>query len=187
MAPNDCWGLRQGHSYDRTDGSHLPCRHVNDDAPVPYLCVPLIAQGETVGVLHLRAPDAATGSPARLEVNRSLVATVCDQITLGIANLRLRDTLRVTAEKNARSCCRIRRKRAPSGVEAIRARVAELHVEHRGRSLGGLTVSLGIAMLPDHGTTQDDLLRAADKALYRAKQLGRDQAQLAIPEAPLTT
>jgi len=56
-----------------------------------------------------------------------------------------------------------------------------------GRSLGGLTVSLGIAMLPDHGTTQDDLLRAADKALYRAKQLGRDQAQLAIPEAPLTT
>ena len=56
-----------------------------------------------------------------------------------------------------------------------------------GQAMIATVLGLGIAILPDHGVTPDDLLRAADKALYRAKQMGRDQAQLAIPEAALTT
>jgi diguanylate cyclase (GGDEF)-like protein len=37
------------------------------------------------------------------------------------------------------------------------------------------TVSIGVATRPDHGTTAESVLRAADDALYAAKEAGRDQ------------
>lgn len=40
----------------------------------------------------------------------------------------------------------------------------------------GLTMSFGVVEAPHHGHTPDDLLRAADRALYTAKQRGRDRA-----------
>lgn len=39
-----------------------------------------------------------------------------------------------------------------------------------------LTMSFGVVEAPRHGHTPDDLLRAADRALYTAKQAGRDRA-----------
>jgi diguanylate cyclase (GGDEF)-like protein len=38
-----------------------------------------------------------------------------------------------------------------------------------------LTVSVGLSVFPDHGTTEGDLLRAADVALYQAKAAGRNR------------
>lgn len=38
-----------------------------------------------------------------------------------------------------------------------------------------VTISAGVAAYPDHGTTRDELIRAADNALYAAKQAGRNQ------------
>ncbi|MGB8856777.1 MAG: GGDEF domain-containing protein, partial [Burkholderiales bacterium] len=37
-----------------------------------------------------------------------------------------------------------------------------------------LTVSLGVAIYPDHGDTPDDIFKAADMAMYHAKDLGRN-------------
>ena len=45
--------------------------------------------------------------------------------------------------------------------------------------LGGITVSLGVAVFPEHGSTLEMLLRAADVALYEAKRAGRDQIVVA--------
>jgi two-component system, cell cycle response regulator len=42
-----------------------------------------------------------------------------------------------------------------------------------------ITVSIGVAVYPDHGLTPDDLLDAADDALYAAKAAGRDTYQVA--------
>ncbi len=45
----------------------------------------------------------------------------------------------------------------------------------RSQPSGRITISVGIAGLPDHGTTTAELLEAADSALYSAKHAGRDQ------------
>jgi diguanylate cyclase (GGDEF)-like protein/PAS domain S-box-containing protein len=60
-------------------------------------------------------------------------------------------------------------------VEAIRVLVKALEIRHGDRPLGSITVSAGIAAAPEHGSTARELLRAADDALYAAKQGGRDR------------
>ncbi len=45
-----------------------------------------------------------------------------------------------------------------------------------------LTTSFGVAAYPNHGGSADQLLRAADQALYVAKELGRDRTALYRPE-----
>ncbi len=64
-------------------------------------------------------------------------------------------------------------------AEQICAAVRSLDVQHRRQTLGPVTVSIGIATAPHDGTAPDDLLHAADRALYAAKHGGRDQARLA--------
>ena len=50
-----------------------------------------------------------------------------------------------------------------------------------------LTVSIGVACFPEHATAPEELLRAADEALYEAKLQGRDRVVTAGPRLlPLT-
>src|SRR5438046_7555572 len=42
-----------------------------------------------------------------------------------------------------------------------------------------VTISAGTAIYPDHGSTRDELVKAADAGMYAAKQAGRNQACLA--------
>ncbi len=44
-----------------------------------------------------------------------------------------------------------------------------------------LTTSIGIALYPDHGNTPDELLKHADTAMYRSKDLGGNNYQLFDP------
>ncbi len=52
-------------------------------------------------------------------------------------------------------------------------RDAEIHID--GRPLPAVTFSAGIALAPLHGDDAESLMRAADQALYAAKQAGRDR------------
>jgi diguanylate cyclase (GGDEF)-like protein len=54
---------------------------------------------------------------------------------------------------------------------------------HNDRSLGLITASVGVAALPAYGTSEKDLLQAADAALYCAKREGRDRVAIADPLA----
>jgi diguanylate cyclase (GGDEF)-like protein/PAS domain S-box-containing protein len=56
-------------------------------------------------------------------------------------------------------------------------------VHHDGQSIDHVTVSIGIAYFPVHGRTDQGLLHAADRALYQAKELGRNRAVIAAEEA----
>ena len=60
-------------------------------------------------------------------------------------------------------------------AERIRAAVAGNRFEARGRDGLRVSVSVGVAAYPTHGTTPETLLDVADKAMYRAKSLGRDR------------
>ena len=42
-----------------------------------------------------------------------------------------------------------------------------------------ISVSIGVSLYPQHGVTSDDLLRSADKAMYRAKAAGKNDVRLA--------
>lgn len=70
---------------------------------------------------------------------------------------------------------------AHARAERIRSKLRELTVLHQGQSLGMITVSVGVAVLPEHGTAPQELLDAADAALYRAKREGRDRVVNAAP------
>jgi len=67
-------------------------------------------------------------------------------------------------------------------AEAVRSAVRGVVVPE-GCSLDGLTASIGIATYPEHGGTLDQLLGAADRAMYSAKHEGRDRSVRAIPPA----
>ena len=60
-------------------------------------------------------------------------------------------------------------------AEEIRAAIRSTHLRHLGQTLPAPTASFGVAVYPQHGTKPTDLLKAADQALYRAKQEGRDR------------
>jgi diguanylate cyclase (GGDEF)-like protein/PAS domain S-box-containing protein len=64
-------------------------------------------------------------------------------------------------------------------AEQIRAGIEAQVVAYDGHPMLQVTVSLGVAVFPDHGTTADDLIRAADQALYQAKHSGRNRVVLA--------
>jgi diguanylate cyclase (GGDEF)-like protein len=64
-------------------------------------------------------------------------------------------------------------------AEALRAGVQALDFEYDGQSLGTVTLSIGVAMIPDHAADGHGALRAADAALYRAKQDGRNRVVMA--------
>jgi len=61
-------------------------------------------------------------------------------------------------------------------AEELRREVHRLVAEHRRQPLGRITVSIGLATLPDHGVSPEDLIAAADRALYQAKRAGRDRS-----------
>lgn len=64
-------------------------------------------------------------------------------------------------------------------AERLRAGVREIGIEHDGRAIGPITLSIGIATFPAFGDSGHAVLQAADAALYRAKQAGRNRIVVA--------
>jgi diguanylate cyclase (GGDEF)-like protein/PAS domain S-box-containing protein len=262
FAPDKCWALRRGRPHRvETPVSGLVCAHIDASRPGERLCVPMMAHGEPLGVLHLEVPSPAPdGAPEAIsESHQRLAVTAAEHIALALANLRLRETLRsqsiqdpLTGLFNRRymeetldlELARAIRAQRPVAVimldmdhfkslndangheagdallrelaGALKARVREgdiacrfggeefvlilpeaplelatrraedlreavkhLRVSHRGRLIGPVTASFGVAAFPDHGKTGANLLQAADTALYQAKADGRDRVRAA--------
>lgn len=98
----DCWGLRRGkpHGYLNED-RQLRCNHIHPDVEgqlLPYVCVPMSANGETVGALHLFANSMVTSEQiGDIEVRAERFA---ETLKLAMSNLRLRAWLRDQATRD---------------------------------------------------------------------------------------
>ena len=259
--PGDCWALRNGriHLFDNR-GSNLLCGHLPAGFQGCSLCVPMLAHGEALGVLHLR--EKVPGE--RVEGVDPLAKTVAEQISLSLVNLRIQETLRSQsirdpltgtfnrrymeeslereirrAERNHRSvgiimldidhfkrfndtyghdagdallsalgqflrnnvraediACRYGGEEfaliLPDATSQMTHKRAEQILQDARRlavacgdvPLGPITLSLGVATYPENGLAGDSVMRAADTALYEAKNSGRDRGMLALPQPP---
>lgn len=95
ITADSCWALRRGRSYEFTTGGLcLTCDHVaahHHRVPVDeYICVPIVAHGDTVGLLHIRF-----GTEGARIADKGAFAVRCgEHISMAIANAKLRDELR---------------------------------------------------------------------------------------------
>jgi diguanylate cyclase (GGDEF)-like protein/PAS domain S-box-containing protein len=266
--PDACWSLRRGQPHwSASLGSEIACQHLVASKTKESLCVPMIAQGNTIGVLHLEFESATTlrhefGDESRRNARQRLAISAASQIALSLASLQLRETLReqsirdpLTRLFNRRFleeslereiqlagrkeqpiavlfldldhfkrfndtfghdagdlvlqsladllrnffratdiCCRYGGEEfaiilpestshdAALRANALRSEVKSLRLQYKKESLGQLTLSVGVAAFPEHGSTSDELLKIADRCLYESKARGRDVVTLPFME-----
>jgi diguanylate cyclase (GGDEF)-like protein/PAS domain S-box-containing protein len=249
--PASCWALRTGLPHLVLAGdSTAPCAHA-EGVKNTYLCTPILAQGETLGIVHFQSTDE---TPRMDASELSFKTTFAAQVGLSIANIRLRDALRTQSVRDAltglynrryleetleREVQRAARAAQSLGLlmidldhfknfndtyghdagdavlretalflakgiraedfvcrfggeefvvilptadlessrargERLRLKMRELTIMYQGKSLGMVTISVGVAVLPEHGRSPKELMAAADAALYQAKRGGRD-------------
>jgi diguanylate cyclase (GGDEF)-like protein/PAS domain S-box-containing protein len=260
LDPEDCWALRRNKPHGMaSEESDLLCKHVEAESGKGYLCLPMVAHGEIMGLLHIRYADENDG--ARNIIAQSALAAA-EQLSLILANLRLRETLKnqsirdpqtglfnrrymedslvrelSRAERAGKNVvvtmvdidhfkhlndtfghtaadavlrewsellkakfrgsdivCRyggeefviilpdISMDDARQRLEQLRSELARMVVRQEGQTIPAVTVSMGVAFYPVHGQTSQSLLQAADHALYRAKEMGRDRIEVATED-----
>ncbi len=92
--PMECWGFRRGHLHRTSSLSPgMKCQHIipkdTSQDEILFLCAPIIAQADILGVYHVRAP--AIYPIGQIEV---LTTTIAERIGVTVNNLRLRENLR---------------------------------------------------------------------------------------------
>ncbi|MCU6169908.1 MULTISPECIES: diguanylate cyclase, partial [Enterobacter] len=86
--PDACWAVRRGQSHPPVNGEpDVACYHLPESQAESALCVPLIAQGEAIGLLSFQniTPENA---PAR-----AYLELMAEALGLALANQRLRNAL----------------------------------------------------------------------------------------------
>lgn len=261
LEPEECWGMRLGKLH-LAAGSRprTSCKHMAAPSVAASVCTPMIAQNKAFGVLSLAATGPIlSNEPPFSESRLQLFQTVAEQISLALANLTLRETLRRQAIRDVltnlfnrrymeetleREISRAQRKNSDVGLlmididhfksfnddyghdagdivlrevgarllqrtrkedmacryggeefliilpdtdkkdaltraEELREALSALHVNYHDQLLREITVSIGVSVYPDHGKDIENLLKAADVALYNAKRAGRNQVCIA--------
>lgn len=107
IQPDACWSLRRGRPYEFGSGTiSMPCAHVEQQlsgaAAQNYVCLPIIAHGDTVGLLHIKFNEDRDEASTELQSldPRRFAIQCAEHISLAIANVRLRDELRDQSTKD---------------------------------------------------------------------------------------
>jgi diguanylate cyclase (GGDEF)-like protein len=265
FAPNECLGVSRVRTHVVADAvGEGRCSHVRESVGAGLLCVPLAAQGEVLGLLHIQIRRTVKGvrRSTHVAARRRLTEMLAEHVVLALVNIRLRATLREQSIRDEltglfnrrymeetldRELRRARREggsvglimcdldhfkayndtRGHAGGDAIlrtignflggavrgedvvcrfggdefaiilpkagledtrrrtdglRQQLARLDKATSGSALPPVTLSFGVATFPEHGASPEQLMRAADEALYRAKVAGRDR--VVVADAP---
>lgn len=93
IKPEECMGLRRGTLYKVYDSEkELTCIHYKTGNNQAYTCIPLFAQSNILGLLYLEWKK--TFQDKYNENQEILANTIGEQISLGLSNIKLRETLR---------------------------------------------------------------------------------------------
>ena len=128
---------------------------------------------------HFKAVNDTLGHPAGDQVLQVVAARMRD-------GFRDVDTLaRVGGEEFAALLRGLDAAGACQAAERVRENIAAAPINltgaHKGRMVR-ITISIGVAAFPDDGTTESALFQAADRALYEAKNAGRNRVMRAPRE-----
>ena len=193
FAPDDCWAMRRGHRH-LARGPGPFCPHLDGLRPGWSICIPMTAQGETLGVFTLASashPQAAAdgGEEGKGDSERLFAASVAEHVALALANLRLRESLksqsirdpltglfnrRYMEETLERELRRAERRQAPVGIVMFDIDYFKRFNDTNGHLAG------------------DALLRALGEFLqanFRGEDIvcryGGEEFVLILPEAPI--
>lgn len=90
--PEGCWGLRRGRTYTfGTSEVDFVCEHAEPHDDQPYFCFPILAHGETVGLMHLKKLMGV--DKEQFFSVKKLAQMSAEQISMAVANVRMRDQL----------------------------------------------------------------------------------------------
>ena len=153
-----------------------------DTAP---LCIPMIAQGETLGLFYL----TANGPEALPEGKQQLARTVAEQVSLAIANLQLRETLRQQSIRDPLTGLYNRRYLEESLTQEIAQAqrydqaigVIMLDIDHFKQFNDTYGHTAGDQVLQAVGALLIENVRGADIAC----RYGGEEMTLILPESPL--
>ncbi len=107
FAPEACWALRRGQPFwNEHPGGVVICPHLTSPVPASYLCIPLVALGDTLGVLHIQynLSESSRGAEAFESLQESqqrLAVAAGGRVALSLASLLLRETLRTQSIRDA--------------------------------------------------------------------------------------
>ncbi|HBR1693699.1 TPA: diguanylate cyclase [Klebsiella quasipneumoniae subsp. quasipneumoniae] len=88
FSPDDCWAIRRGLSHPPVQGEpDITCYHLPEAHAGQSLCVPLIAQGEAIGLLTFQNVTASDAP------SRAYLELMAEALGLALANQRLRSAL----------------------------------------------------------------------------------------------
>ncbi len=190
FVPEDCWAIRRGKKYSvNGPGAGVRCAHVKEAGP--YLCVPMIAQGDMIGVLHLSLADSdgACVPDERMQDRERLLTGLSEHAELELANIRLRQTLRNLSirdpltslfnrrymeESFEREIHRARRKNVPVGVLMLDLDHFKDYNDTFGHEAGDM-------LLRELGVILQGNIRASDIAC----RYGGEEFTVILPEAAI--
>jgi len=200
FTPEECWALRRGRTHAQSGGgTNGRCTHLRGEGP--SVCIPLIANGEAIGILAIQEDDRLhhPPSPSALDADvdsdafarrRQLATTVAEHIALAVANVNLKEALRLQAIRDPltglynrrymqefleRELHSARRKRRPLSV-------IMLDLDHFKRYNDNFGHSAGDQALAAVGEMLLRTVRAEDIAC----RYGGEEFTLILPECPLS-
>ena len=93
LEPDNCWALRRGRAYHYgTEDIEFPCGHFHE-ADKSSFCLPLLAHGETIGMLWCHSDQEGTAAETAHARFWDVALMLAEQVSLTIANVRLRQEL----------------------------------------------------------------------------------------------
>lgn len=152
----ECWALRRGQTH-RPGGTMIdvPCNHLKGAPADHSICMPLIGQGETIGLIYFE--PSAEGAGPLSESDEVYLVLLAERVGLALANLRLHEALREMALVDPLTGLSNRRQ-----LEAM----LKLHLEHAQQS--GRPVSFLLLDVDHFKKFNDDFGHDAGDAVLRA-------------------